>query len=59
MLQVILSPDADPPVVKIMDYKYKFLFLFFRYKHYSFRLHDYISVQRGKESKINSCRLKG
>ena len=22
ILQVILSPDADPPVVKIMDYKY-------------------------------------
>lgn len=21
-MQVILSPDADPPVVKIMDYKY-------------------------------------
>jgi hypothetical protein len=22
LLQVILSPDADPPVLKIMDYKY-------------------------------------
>lgn len=23
LLQVILSPDADPPVLKIMDYKYE------------------------------------
>ena len=26
LLQVILSPDADPPVVRIMDYKYDMLY---------------------------------
>lgn len=32
LLQVILSPDADPPVVRIMDYKYDMLYANLREK---------------------------
>lgn len=34
LLQVILSPDADPPVLRIMDYKYEsnhFILFYFEF----------------------------
>jgi len=54
LLQVILSPDADPPVLKIMDYKYDvFCYIFLEEALYF--IFYFLFLCQPYEMKISGC----